>query len=424
MSCLPVSDAGASANVSCRALRKTARALCQRVEKPGPVWFGAQPVAKLPNQNTRVICEKCSHSYLVRLQQCPRCAAESREVAKKKQAAAKEAQAVVWRRLAPLPFNEPVCWEKALEMKWCHGGSGGVFVVKFPVGAICVRGSNWNPGELFAQRLSTALGVRTALQRVVHPEDNESKAIRCAVQSAKPDTEDSRLRLGLIFKAESLTVLQYVDGIVMMGMPAHEHLKQLSTGSPLWYQIGRLTGFDMLINNFDRFPLVWSHCGNLGNVMIHSSLGAVTGIDQSVQVITHPTGFANYLSRVRQAVAEARGAPGKAFGAIKTAVYNNTAIELGSVEMGELRTGVLDFMVEVVSLMECGEFEGILRSVSEDVSAVFTRAPVVLGENGFEQDPTIRFIDFVRQVAAAAQDGLQSTIEQPAEEDAIGSDGA
>lgn len=430
MLCMPLSDACAPASVSCRTMRLTARPFRQRSgfvseaakkeevtakECQAVGWRRSCPAtAALPSQNSWATCGKCCHSYHAQLHQCPRCVAVDREAAKKNQAMAKEAQAVVWRRLSPLPFKEPVCWENALEMKWCHGGSGGVFVVKFAAGAICVRGSNWNPGELFAQRLSTLLGVRTALDRVVHPKDSESKAIRCAVQSAKPDTEDSRLKLNLIFKAESLTVLQYVDGIVMMGVPAHEHLKQLSARSPLWYQIGRLAAFDMLINNFDRFPLVWSNCGNLGNVMINSSLGAVTGIDQCVQEITHPTGFTNYLSRVRQAVAEARGAPGKAFEAIKTAVYNNTAIELSASEMGEVRTGVLDFIAEVVSLMESGEFEEILRSVSEDVADVFARAPVALGESGFKQDPTLRFCDFVRHVAVAAKEALQSTVDHPA----------
>merc|ERR1712062_927972 len=103
-----------------------------------------------------------------------------------------------------------------------------------------------------------------------------------------------------------LAILEYIDGVPMMGVPAHEHLTHARGDPVLWLQLGRLMAFDMLINNFDRLPLAWSNEGNLGNIMLGSRLEPVVGIDQCVNPITHPAGLSCYLQRVRQVVQETR----------------------------------------------------------------------------------------------------------------------
>ena len=62
---------------------------------------------------------------------------------------------------------------------------------------------------------------------------------------------------------DSLAVMEYVDGVPMIGIPDHQHISAVRERT-LWVQLGRLMAFDMLINNFDKLPLAWSNDGNLG----------------------------------------------------------------------------------------------------------------------------------------------------------------
>lgn len=250
------------------------------------------------------------------------------------------------------------------------------------------------------------------MERTIHPGNEEMKEIRRALNTAQPDCETSQAELQLVRKAQSLTVLEYIDGVVMMGMTAHEYLKAIPNDSPLWHHVGRLMAFDMLINNFDRLPLAWSNQGNLGNVMLNSSLGVVVGIDQCVSVITHPAGFQTYLTRVRRVVSEVRGGQGRAFEAVKTAINNNTAIELSQGQLDRLREGCLEFLRDLASLLDSGELEEKLKTVSEDVAAVCENGPQQLDEQGIAaRDPTPQYCDFVQRVASATKDALQEPVE-------------
>lgn len=146
--------------------------------------------------------------------------------------------------------------------------------------------------------------------------------------------------------------------------------------------------------------------------MFNSSLDVVVGIDQCVSVITHPAGLETYLTRVRRVVSEARGGSGKAFGAVKTAINNNTAIELSNVQLDGLCEGCLEFVTNVASLLDSGELEEKLKTVSEEVAAVCESGPPQLDEKGLvAREPTPQYCDFVRRVASAAKEALEEPVE-------------
>ena len=157
----------------------------------------------------------------------------------------------------------------------------------------------------------------------------------------------------LIASCDSLAVMEYVDGVPMIGIPAHQHISAVRERT-LWVQLGRLMAFDMLINNFDRLPLAWSNDGNLGNVMLSSRLGPVVGIDQCVR---HTAGLSTYLQRVRRAIEEARDGPARAFTAVKITILNNTAIDLDDVEVRGLCDGCVELLTEVSRLSTSGELK-------------------------------------------------------------------
>jgi hypothetical protein len=162
--------------------------------------------------------------------------------------------------------------------------------------------------------------------------------------------------------------MEFVDGCAMMGMPAHLYLKEERKQASLWFELGRLMGFDLLINNFDRLPLAWSNEGNLGNIMLGSRTQSVVAVDQSVRPITHPDGLRNYLDRVKVAAIEARDGDGKSFKRVKEAIYNNTAIELSPEEVASLRSGCLEFLEDIVHRAASDEMDAILDDVSRSVA--------------------------------------------------------
>merc|ERR1712232_852973 len=260
-----------------------------------------------------------------------------------------------------------VPWSEASEMVWCHGGSGGVFLLKLPTGAICLKAENCSPSMLFAHRLASLLGVRTAGVRVVSENHQESNAIRCALDSAIPTVKDHKLQVWRARRAAAMMVMEFIPGCGMIGIPAHMYLQKHRKTGALFHGLGRLMAYDLLINNFDRLPLAWSNDGNLANIMLSSSSVGVVGIDQSVVPITHPEGLRNYCARVRKVCADICGGQGASFKAVKEAVYNNTAIELSPHELEQLRCGSLEFLKEIAKLYSSGKMEEIILETSDSV---------------------------------------------------------
>jgi len=235
-----------------------------------------------------------------------------------------------------------------------------------------------SPEELFAQRLAHALGVRVADMRVIDPSSEEAGSLRLNVKHASPAAgESDSLPVKSILRFEFLCVMEFLDGVGMMGMPAHDYLKKLEgTAEPRpWRELGRLMAFDMLVNNLDRLPLAWSNEGNLSNIMLGSSVGTVVGIDQGAAPIKHEDGLQRFLQRVRQAVREARDGEGKAFGAVVEAIFNNTGMQLAPGEVADMRQGCLDFARELAGSVEgpVGLLDNALDEVCREVRGCFAR---------------------------------------------------
>lgn len=346
---------------------------------------------------TRADCGQCGKSFSERLGKCPTCFPASSKQDTADQLADAEAKLAKWRTLPSAPLVQAdIPWSEASGMMWCHGGSGGVFLVELPTGAICLKTERCTPALLFAQRLAQALGVRTAWMRVVQKSHQERAAILRALQQAMPTIEDHRYQIRQVKAAETIAVMEYVQGCAMMGMPAHVCLQQNHNNMSLWHSLGRLMSFDLLINNFDRLPLAWSNEGNLGNVML-SADSSVVGIDQSAQPITHEEGMSNYVARVKKATLEARDGPGASFKSVKQAIYSNTAIELSPEEMDQLRQGCLELLKEVACLISSGGMDRILEDVSDDVTS----------ELRLDSDSPLKSCHhLVREVAYAIQDVL------------------
>jgi len=72
------------------------------------------------------------------------------------------------------------------------------------------------------------------------------------------------------------------------------------------FQLGRLIMFDVLINNWDRLPIIWdSKDGNIDNILFQDSEQTpIIGIDQSITSIITPEDRKIYLDKVRTLLTE------------------------------------------------------------------------------------------------------------------------
>jgi len=308
-----------------------------------------------------VVCQKCGLDFSQRLGQCPTCCPSKPS---QSTLPAHAEQAVdSWQDCLSARISDDLAWLEASDVKWCHGGSGGATLIRLPSGVVCVK--RCTPLELFAQRMAQALKVPTAGMRPIRGREEHSLINQAIGKHVEQHEKGFIRRKG----GDLVAVMEFVDGCVMMGIPAHNYLRKDLDATPPWHELGRLMAFDMLINNFDRLPLVWLNDGNLTNVMLGSISGVVVGIDQAVHPITHTGGRQDYMVRVQGAAIEARDGVAKCFTAAKEAIYNNTAADLTVAEMSSLRSGCFDFLTEIVALVEAGCFEPIVQAVSKDVAA-------------------------------------------------------
>jgi len=75
--------------------------------------------------------------------------------------------------------------------------------------------------------------------------------------------------------------------------------KDKATSQQIFREIGKLVMLDALINNTDRFPVIWRHKGNIGNILFTSNpTSPVVGIDQTVTA-NKLENSVSYMYRVR-----------------------------------------------------------------------------------------------------------------------------
>lgn len=211
-------------------------------------------------------------------------------------------------------------WEKATFLKYVGGGSGGVMLAAF--GKECAVFKS--PGqriqqEIIAENLAVACGVKVARSRIVKcGEDDHASALehlsRCDVVNDESCAtkwnflgiyvrEDRTWHLRRGVGTELLYIVEFVPGHTLVGIDARIALAR--SGCKLLSQIGRLCALDVLLNNFDRFPLpIWQNDGNPGNVMITGDGSEITGIDQQVFIISEGPARDSYLEKVKTLVAD------------------------------------------------------------------------------------------------------------------------
>jgi hypothetical protein len=148
-----------------------------------------------------------------------------------------------------------------------------------------------------------------------------------------------------------LTIMEYSVGKSLWDWNAKDlfgggDLSEL--GKKICFNLGKVISFDVLINNWDRVPLIWNNDGNLGNVLVSDKLQhPITGIDQSISSI-HPINFKSkyddYINNVRALIKELNSSdkPGPIVNKVQIFLKSNIGYDIGEEGSLQVRNGLIE----------------------------------------------------------------------------------
>lgn len=193
----------------------------------------------------------------------------------------------------------PIDWDKIDRVSVSDSGSGsnGVFFCQLnkngKKSVFILKGSQYVADEIFPSLLSPFFGIRTPKCRLIeyHPQGFSSVYGRdwiCTKNSLRRCGEHNlrvKLKVDRDLYRAFFICMEFIQGVSMCDkefdcgkyFESKRHLRDL----------GKIFIFDVLINNYDRFPSVfWDHEGNSGNLLFRED--CVVGIDQAVSRILRP----------------------------------------------------------------------------------------------------------------------------------------
>ncbi|KAH3763104.1 hypothetical protein Pelo_5061 [Pelomyxa schiedti] len=92
--------------------------------------------------------------------------------------------------------------------------------------------------------------------------------------------------------------MQYLKGSDIEGSKLS--LYPPETLSQICTDFGCICSFDVLVNNSDRFPVIWDNEGNMGNLFIVSGRGyAIDNAICSIDPAVFPENYFKYINKVQ-----------------------------------------------------------------------------------------------------------------------------
>eukprot|EP01112_Ceratiomyxa_fruticulosa_P000535 TRINITY_DN10489_c0_g1_i1.p1 TRINITY_DN10489_c0_g1~~TRINITY_DN10489_c0_g1_i1.p1 ORF type:complete len:426 (+),score=75.72 TRINITY_DN10489_c0_g1_i1:76-1278(+) len=209
----------------------------------------------------------------------------------------------------------PTDWDLAEGFTPSETGSEGVYFVQFPGNtALVIKSSSTLIGDMFAYEISKFAHINTPSFRIVrYIVDVDFKKITRTFERLDlknpPGKQCSWIRS---LDRPIFMVMEFVKG---------EHLHSISKeslfgvnprvlsnkGIQVLREIGKISSFDVLINNWDRLPLLWNNDGNDGNIMFVVDKNSkdldynVVAIDSSLTSIdpSLKENFSEYIDKIK-----------------------------------------------------------------------------------------------------------------------------
>lgn len=243
-------------------------------------------------------------------------------------------------KLHPLKDINSIEWERCVGVERSDEGTDGVLFVELPNSmCVCVKSPGSIAAEMYGAWMAKRLGVPTPGVRLVDRNSEEGQRIIANLTSDRLCSRQQGLRSKIerVVLKPHLLVMQYIKGYpldyVVQGTgfcetfvknkfaafeendkeQSDETSKLHAVGKLNCRTLGRILGFDVLINNFDRLPCIWNNRGNAGNIIFQGDAGienmdcvdfaaphTALGIDNMVSCIDvgkFPDQHAAYLGR-------------------------------------------------------------------------------------------------------------------------------
>lgn len=308
-------------------------------------------------------------------------------------------------------ISKPRSWE-AFGVDGAHhamGGLGslGVFLINLKAeGGVIVakQGAITSPAELYCSLLYKQFNVAAPQMRVLGMPEWRSLVDELGkVCFTSPGAGDHLQSRGL----QRGAVLQEVGpGVTLKHPSIAGYLADAIAGPKLLHELGRIIALDMLVNNFDRSPMIWSHEGNANNILIKvdpDGTVIVSAIDQGVSTIVDTAGeTANvdaYVAKVKAAIAEA--AEQKGVGPYITKIRDfikqwvGPGHDIGMAGCQHVQGGIMECAVEIAG--NHGH-----HAIWQETADAFTKAGAKWGEHGVAAIN----VDFIESVATAIAESI------------------
>ncbi len=227
---------------------------------------------------------------------------------------------------------EQINWQLLDKISYLSGGAGegdsngGVLVLQFlssssKKACVVLKPSKSIASELFASFLIQQLQIPTPQVQLIEwrPKNREKdanreyKLIKKKCLEITDQNPVKQLRIGKLLKRPFFLLQEYIPYSKSL-----EDVSQITSTSEMkfvweqvllkedhlqsiWKTLGQIIVADVLLNNFDRIPVVWDNNGNAGNVFfqLHNKIRTVA-IDQVCCRIQDEALRQQYVSRVKE----------------------------------------------------------------------------------------------------------------------------
>jgi len=214
-------------------------------------------------------------------------------------------------------------------------GSEGLFFVQTTSGALVVKRSKAIGSELFCTCLALKLGIQSPLMRIVHTTDEYGIRMLMTLVGKDPM---GRVRATL-YEQNFLILMQYQRGRNLSALRS-DSARVLT--APTLQQIGAILALDVLINNCDRLPLIWTHQGNAGNLMFDDDNNAVS-IDGQIVGLSDADAI-EYRSRIARLLSNLKSNVLTEFDNVRSALMSHCSHDVGLEGAQAMRDGFLQIV--------------------------------------------------------------------------------
>ena len=265
-------------------------------------------------------------------------------------------------------FSENIVWVRTVDTcSVSEDGSGGVVFVKFKGNEyppVVVKGTSTVVQEIFAFELAFLLDIKAPRYYIVNFTQREFRQIqhnlanKVGVRAGKITKELNRPFLIIMERVPAMDIFR----IVRTNGPdkVAETVADYMSNEHVLVEIGRIMILDVLLNNFDRFPLIWDNAGNLENVLFSDTPeGNVYAIDQAIYPVSKllQQNYDKYIGKVKTLVDDIIAEDWKVtadspIAKVRDSIKQWTNFDLTDTHMQFIRRGILQAICDVIAKLD------------------------------------------------------------------------